>query len=198
MGCSKERERQKIKMAIKRMETIHYATVKKGLCVGCGICKAVCPSHAINIEFTEYKEFQPVISLDKCNQCYLCARYCPMNQEKLIDEANKICSVGISYGLDKSQYLLAFEKNIDNRRKSASGGFTSAFVKELLNKGIIDCVIHAEYKEGKIGEIHYKASLSEKQTEIDLKRSSFYFPIEYSEILLKFRKTNNKLILAPR
>lgn len=176
------------------METI-YNTVKKKLCVGCGICNAVCPCQAINMTFTEYKEFRPVIAVGKCNQCYLCARYCPMNQEKLIDEANKICSGGMSYGLDNSQYLLTFEKNVDNRKKSASGGFTSAFAKELLNNGIIDFVIHAEYKEGKIGEIHYKASLSERQTEIDLKRGSFYFPIEYSEILLKFRKTKKKLLI---
>ena len=87
--------------------------------------------------------------------------------------------------------------NICWRLKKTTGReyYGTNFVKELLNKGIIDCVIHAEYKEGKIGEIHYKASLSEKQTEIDLKRSSFYFPIEYSEILLKFRKTNNKLLI---
>lgn len=51
--------------------------VVKG-CVGCGICKKVCPSNAINyIKNEEGKVVSYTFDLEKCILCGNCMYYCP-------------------------------------------------------------------------------------------------------------------------
>jgi len=175
--------------------TIKQSTLKRGLCIGCGICKVVCPTNAIAIEYIKNKEFKPYIYQEKCIGCSLCNKYCPLAWNKLSSEAEVIHEKGGEFGLEDATFLLAWETDPALRVKSASGGVVSAFAKWLLRTKKVDSVIHVEYREGAIGEIHYQASVSETEEEVDAKRSSFYFPIEYSEILLKFRKLKRKILI---
>jgi len=54
-------------------------------CIGCGICKRVCPSGAINIKRTEDKIFYK-IDLKKCIFCGNCMYYCPKGAVKMTKE----------------------------------------------------------------------------------------------------------------
>jgi len=56
-------------------------------CIGCGICKKVCPSGAIDyIKDDEGKVISYKINLEKCIFCGNCMYYCPKGAVKMTDE----------------------------------------------------------------------------------------------------------------
>lgn len=179
------------------LETVLKSTIINNLCIGCGICRVACPTDAIAMKYTDKKEFVPEINNDKCIDCGQCVEFCPNTKEKLENESKKISSVDDphSFGLKNASYILANDTDLEMRKKSASGGFVSALAIEMIKKGHIDYIIHANMKEGKKGDLHYGASISENIEEINNKRSSFYFPIEYSEIIKRFKGDNKNLLI---
>jgi coenzyme F420-reducing hydrogenase beta subunit/polysaccharide pyruvyl transferase WcaK-like protein len=173
------------------------STNKYNNCIGCGICDVVCPRGAIEIRWTRYREILPVIDYEKCIRCGICVQYCPNTKEKIEFEAKKITSSDDpnSFGLQDSTYLLAHDKDKENRKRSASGGFISSFIRHLFDKKIIDGVVHARMLEGKIGGIHYEASISMNYEESDKKRSSFYGPICYTNIIKSLSARNGRYLV---
>lgn len=91
-------------------------------CVGCGVCKLVCPKSAISMD-TNSKGYElPVIDSNKCIHCQLCAKVC----------RNSYMSSGNS---TKDLAYIAFNKDLKQRKESASGGIFSALAKEILEAG---------------------------------------------------------------
>jgi formate hydrogenlyase subunit 6/NADH:ubiquinone oxidoreductase subunit I len=54
------------------------------LCIGCGICKKVCPAKAIDMIEDNDKKW-PQLELSKCIFCYQCAESCPKKAIKRSD-----------------------------------------------------------------------------------------------------------------
>ncbi len=54
------------------------ASVNKDLCIGCGICTALCPFHAVRLESINKKKRAEIISAS-CKGCGICAVHCPAN-----------------------------------------------------------------------------------------------------------------------
>ena len=52
-------------------------------CIGCGVCKRVCPANAISIEKVENKVSSYIVDLNKCIFCGQCQFYCPVKAIKL-------------------------------------------------------------------------------------------------------------------
>lgn len=86
------------------LERIHHAkryalVVDKGLCVGCEICKTVCPREAIKVSKIEKKQGEkaqkPVIDVDleKCHYCGVCNSICPFGAVKVLIDNKNILSV---------------------------------------------------------------------------------------------------------
>ena len=46
--------------------------LKRALCVGCGVCRDVCPAHAITIE-----NGRAHIDRGRCIHCFCCQEFCP-------------------------------------------------------------------------------------------------------------------------
>jgi 4Fe-4S ferredoxin len=86
------------------LERIHHVKryaliVDKGLCVGCEICKTVCPREAIKVTRAEKKQGEktrkPIIDIDleKCHYCGICNSICPFGAVKVLIDNKNILSV---------------------------------------------------------------------------------------------------------
>lgn len=180
------------------MNNIIESTLKRGYCIGCGICSSVCPENIISIKYNENKEYQPVINEEKCVGCGICASYCPNTYEKKKTEISNLKQANdrIAYGMDNaSGYFWCKDTNRDNLLGSASGGFVTAFAGYLLRKNQIDCVIHGKRLKAKTGEEHYAACVSFSAEELDGRRSSIYGQLTFNEILDSFKDKEYKILI---
>jgi len=168
----------------KNKQTVKIIT-DNNLCIGCGLCKVSCQDDAIVIKFDKNKEYKPIIDFDKCTYCTLCYANCPMSDQNLTKRIAEASIKKTEYGIDEAiDFFKGYENNYDNYIKSSSGGILSALLKQLLQTKQIDAVVHAEQNFATNNDDKYfKASISKSIEDIDNKRSSFYYPIEFSDVL---------------
>lgn len=94
-------------------------------CVGCGVCKEVCPVHAIEMKEHPDGYVYPEINLEKCIHCNKCRMNCPVRKEIKAPEFER-------------EYYAAKNKNIEEREESTSGGVFSLLARQVLKeKGIV-------------------------------------------------------------
>ena len=89
-------------------------------CSGCGACIAVCPKNAIEKRKTVLGAWVPEINADLCVNCGLC---------------EKICKTSIQQNDFPKRAYVAYNKNQDMRKISASGGAFSALATYILACG---------------------------------------------------------------
>lgn len=159
--------------------------LKNKHCIECGLCKIACPCGAIQYKKNFYGEKYPQIDSAKCTNCGLCKNICPNLFEKLRDNSDKIQKSDYprAYGLKNGSYYLAWNKNYNERLKSASGGVITFLANHLLKTGKIDAVIHTERLFSQKGQPFYRASITKKPQELINKAGSSYQPIDFSETL---------------
>ncbi len=156
------------------------------LCIGCGLCKTSCRDDAIIIKFDKNKEYKPIIDFEKCTYCALCYFNCPMSAKNLNARIADASVHNTEYGIEKAlNFYKGYENDYENYIKSSSGGILSGLLKYLLKTAKIDAVVHAEQNFTDNKGTYFQASISKTENEIDQKRSSFYYPIEFSEVLEK-------------
>lgn len=92
-------------------------------CYGCGACAFTCPVKAISL-VTNSKGFMiPQINESKCINCTKCDSVCPYLNIK--NAENK---------LEDAIFKAGFRINIDNRKKSSSGGIAAVLTENFLKK----------------------------------------------------------------
>lgn len=99
---------------------------KKEDCCGCTACANICPKDAIVMQPDEEGFLYPQVLADKCVECGLCEKVCPV--------ANKICIDN----RDPKTYVLR-TKNEGVLRQSTSGGFVTPLAKWVLKQGGVIC-----------------------------------------------------------
>lgn len=99
-------------------------------CTGCSACFNICPKQAISMK-TDIEGFlQPSIDQEKCIECGLCVKHCP-----IINPIDTQC-------LKQEVYAVISKKD---RKVSSSGGAFSVFAKLVLSKG--GCIYGATINE---------------------------------------------------
>lgn len=93
----------------------------KDECSGCTACEQVCNIHAITMQPDKEGFFYPVKNLDKCTNCGLCEQVCKFTNP--------------FYSLEKPLVFAAYMKDIQERKKSSSGGTFYAIAKDIINNG---------------------------------------------------------------
>lgn len=90
------------------------------LCTGCAACMNSCQHQAISMHPDRHGELHPLIDVDKCIECRLCINRCPANS--MIGK------------LEPQQCLAVWEKSLNNRKFSASGGVAAALYKAIVSE----------------------------------------------------------------
>lgn len=94
-------------------------------CYGCQACQQVCNHHAIQMVSNEEGFLYPIIDSDKCVDCGLCTKVCP----------TQISNISPLFNTTPETVYAAWEKQINNRLESASGGAFYAIASEFINNG---------------------------------------------------------------
>lgn len=100
------------------------ASVAPQACCSCGACGAVCPSGAVSAHY-ENGLFVPAIDPARCVDCGLCVRVCPQT----------VPGNSASGGGEPLATWTAHVREDGPRWRSASGGFVSRFLADLLAGG---------------------------------------------------------------
>lgn len=168
-------------------------TLKAGLCIGCGICRAACPCGAIAMSAGSDLMARPKIDKSKCTKCGMCAKFCPNAPGKIAALAERAAASRgrqpIAEPNVEAHCFLAWDaSDAVGRRKSASGGVATALALNLLNEHKIDAVIHAKRVFSGRGAPHGAAVVSRTADEVNARRGSVYEPIDFSDVLLSLKE----------
>lgn len=92
-------------------------------CTGCMACVDVCPKNALKGEINVEGHFVPICDTDKCVLCHSCEKTCPP------------LTLYPYRCVGKAFFYAAWNNDINERKKSASGGAFSAIATYVINNG---------------------------------------------------------------
>jgi len=92
-------------------------------CTGCYGCFDICPQNAIDMNLNDEGFLIPSINNERCIECGVCQRYCPIIENKLPEN------------LDTPVSFAAWSKDDHTRIKSSSGGVFTEIAKIVLKEG---------------------------------------------------------------
>lgn len=94
-------------------------------CCGCNACGDICPTQAIKFPIDNEGFWYPQVELDKCINCGLCEKVCPMLHTDTLQ----------TYGQHEPKVYGGYHKNITIRFDSTSGGAFSALANSMYKQG---------------------------------------------------------------
>lgn len=87
-------------------------------CTGCAACKQICTHEAISMQLDEEGFLRPLINQDRCVECRICIKICPVNTQTIKHEPIKVFS--------------GWSNNEETRLTSSSGGAFVEIAKLIL------------------------------------------------------------------
>ena len=146
------------------MKTNRYLqTGEKSLCCGCMACSRTCPFGAIKMRRDEKGFSYPVLDLEKCKDCGMCQKVCPMEENYVGQDAEPD-----TYAVCNSSEEVV--------RKSSSGGMFSLLAEWVISQGGI--IYGVEFDE-EFGVRHGRATTMEEAARF---RTSKYVESDISQV----------------
>jgi len=160
--------------------------VENDLCIGCGLCAALCPQNALAMQWNRYGEYNPVEISPCTTDCGLCLKVCPFTDsgenEDTIGKRLYGEIPGIQH-LPETGYYLASHVGYSEKHRltSASGGIATWLLEALLLEGIVDhaiCVAPTGDPDGL-----FSFQVFDTPEEVRTGAGSAYYPVEMSEVI---------------
>ena len=127
---------------------------KTDICIGCGMCTAICPSSAIQMQADEHGFLYPTVDAAKCTDCGFCIRKCPISA---LPQVSAHTNVLTGYAKDKTLLL-----------SSSSGAIFHVLAAEIIRRGGL--VFGAAFD----GQFHVIHTVAESVEELSALCSSKY------------------------
>lgn len=105
---------------LKRSLNAEYKSIADTKCIGCGACKAICPTDAVSLHPDVEGFLKADINTSKCIDCGMCRRVCSALNEPQKSEVAE---------------TFAFKAEDKLRKKSASGGAFAALATKIIEDG---------------------------------------------------------------
>lgn len=147
-------------------------------CCGCYACYNICPKECITMESDNEGFWYPKIDRDKCINCNLCEKVCP-----IINPVKRADSKKIAYaGMNKNEQI---------RIKSSSGGIFSILAEYIIKNNGVVC--GAGFDE----DFNIKHKRILYSTDLDLLRGSKYVQSSIGDIYKQVKNDleSNMLVL---
>ena len=181
------------------MKNVVTEVVNNDLCVGCGICAAVCPTESLKIKLNNKGTYEPLLIDNSCENEGECLNVCPFNpfpkeEVKTEDEiVNKINIQDNSYKHSKAfgrYYSLNVGYAQHYREKASSGGIATWLLKNLIDDNTVDAIIATV--EDHTSQKHFKYTIIERSEDLDLTSKTKYYPIEISKVLKEIKSRQKR------
>ena len=171
------------------------AIVKKDLCVGCGLCAAICPDQTLVMQFNRFGEFNPILDHECKKNCGLCLKVCPFadgnDNEDSIGKRLYGDIPGICHRSETGYYLDCVAGYApETRYRGASGGMATWFLSTIMRKGIVDYVIAVIPNEDPDSLFKFTI-LNDPDSVLD-SAGSVYYPVELSGVLREVENNPGK------
>lgn len=172
--------------------------VKNDYTFGTGACAVV--NKKIKMELNEYGEYRPNIEgisevVKESDNNISIMSVCP-NSDKSPneDEISKELYAnvpGIKYDKRIGYYKDLYAGHViegEYRNNASSGGFGTWIFKELLERNLIDGVIHVKENKDKNQSVLFKYDISRTVDEIIEGAKTKYYPVEFSQVINKIKE----------
>lgn len=174
--------------------------IENDYCSGCGVCSSVKDS-PLNIKMNDDGKYMPFLNGDKNKEIDVLS-ICPFSNNKNEDEIASELYEHIE-GIKHNEYTGYYIKNYAGyvktgkyREKGSSGGMGTWIATQLLNKNLIDGIIHVKSsKEGKEKTL-FSYQISNTVEELYEGSKSRYYPVEMSEVLKYVRENPGRYALV--
>lgn len=156
-----------------------------GYCIGCGACAAFDPN--IEMKFNRFGQYEATVKAGSVPDA-VATRVCPFADGNPNED-----EIGRSHysetGMPDSHlgYHLAcyagWVVESDFRAKGSSGGLASWLLNELLERDLVDHVVHVTSVPDNNGQPLFTFTISSTQDEVRASAKSRYYPVEMSGVI---------------
>ena len=173
--------------------------VNNDLCVGCGLCTAICPTESLKMKLNQNGFYIPLPEIS-CDNSSECITICPTNpfvtsnEDDIglnLFENDKSIRHNRKIGYFKSTHV-GFSKKY--RKTSSSGGVTTAIIQTLLDLNIVDKIISV--KRNNSQNKPYKYKITDKVDSIKNQSKTRYYPTTLDECFSQIKSTNEKYVVV--
>ena len=183
------------------MESEIKKVITGNYCIGCGAC-TVCSPSAYEMVFDHEGKYQAretnTVESD-VSQHSDTAQVCPFSNKSQNEDMLGAQLFSTINDIKHDEYLGYYVKTYagsvatsDYRQKGSSGGFGTWLASKMLEKGIVDYVIHV--RPSSTDSVLFSYAISSSSSKVSEGAKSKYYPVEMSSVISHVRKNPGKYL----
>ena len=175
--------------------------IENGNCIGCGACAFVNPGGYRMTMTAEgnWSAKRVPSSVQTPQEIALLSRTCPMSGQGLLEDEigqRLFPDLPADQQIGKYRRNLVGHVNGEIREKGGSGGLITWLLKALLERDLVEGVIHVRAAESTSKPLFYEYAMSRSTEDVLSGAKSKYYPITMNEMLAVIAKSNERYAIV--